>query len=83
MGTNQMTDTNNGMEPYKAFDDYVKDKPELKTMIGILAQGIQSMNKNLESMHTRQEKMWGDITRIMEILMNKDLIDTPTRSEEM
>jgi len=78
-----MTDTNKSIEPYKAFDDYVKDKPELKTMIGILAQSIQSMNKNLETMHTRQEKMWGDITRIIEILMNKGLVDPPNRTEEM
>jgi len=52
-------------EKYLAWDEYVSDKPILKDMIGELAQGLLTLQNNMDSMHERQEKMWGDITNII------------------
>lgn len=53
---------------FLAWDEYVKDKPILKDMMGEMAQGLLALKKNQEAMHERQEKMWADITTITERL---------------
>ena len=55
----------------KAWDEYVEDKPILKEVLGELAQGILVLKENQDNMHERQEKMWADITMLIEKLQDK------------
>lgn len=54
-----------------AWDDYVKDKPILKDMMAEMARSIMYLKKNQDAMHERQEKMWVDITMLIEKVMVK------------
>ena len=64
------------IDKFKAWDEYVSDKPILKDMIGEIAQGILSLQKNQEAMHERQEKMWHDISMILEKLVGKGFLES-------
>lgn len=54
---------------FLAWDDYVKDKPILKDMMAEMAQGLLLLKMNQDKMHERQEKMWADITMLIEKVM--------------
>ena len=63
------------LDKFKAWDDYVEDKPILKSMIGEQTQSIMLLKKNQDAMHERQEKMWGDITDILTHMNKKGIMD--------
>ena len=53
---------------FKAWDEYVQDKPILKSMMAELAQGIMSLKKNYDALHERQTDIWNTQSAILETL---------------
>ncbi len=59
---------------FKAWDEYVADKPILKSMMAEMAQGILHLKKNYDALHERQTDIWNTQSAILETLNKHGLM---------